>query len=123
MVGAEKAIVNSVDDANSKVIELYKKGYCKIEICLEGNPRHKKEGLLPSQMLIVAFNYRPRPDVHARNVLLNSKVSVPTVQPQPEPSPKHTYYLCSCGTEFDAHEKWVSHIRGTSHYLKDEITR
>jgi len=58
-----------------------------------------------------------------RKIPSKRKVSVPVVQPQPEPSPKHTYYLCSCGTEFDAHEKWVSHIRGTSHYLKDEITR
>jgi len=113
MTGTEKAIANSVEEANDKIIELHKKGYCKIELCMEGNPRHKKAGLLPQQMLIVAFNYHPRPDVHERNVKNYKAIVPPTV----------TWYVCKCGLEFEGYENFQLHAKKTGHYYTEEIKR
>ena len=61
MVGVKKLIVlkKQISDVFEK---LRSQGYNHITFYLDGHPKHQQANLLPQQVLVHAWKYKPRPD-------------------------------------------------------------
>jgi len=57
MVGVRKVITAKNDTA--QILEFAAAGYDHIALYFYPNPTHKRMGLLPSQMLVCAWRYKP----------------------------------------------------------------
>jgi len=65
MVGVKKIITN----CNDTIIQrLHNLGYDHVELFYHPNPRHKAEGLVESQVLVIAWKYKPRIDRQNKKV-------------------------------------------------------
>jgi hypothetical protein len=66
MVNVKKVITSR--DNDTVIAELRKAGYDKITLYYAPHPKHKDSGLLPEQMLVTAWRYKPRPDKQGKKI-------------------------------------------------------